>query len=605
MSASSAVSVRRGSMTIIDRSGSLAIAFSVVRACGMPWLIHGFLPTNSATSQCSKSPRTGVPSMRPLTQNSPVFSWASALERKRAPNAWSVAVEYVAAEVVPLAAAAVVDDRLAAVGVADRAEAGGDLADRGVPVDLLERAVGPPAQRVQHPLAAAVLVVVEPQRLLARVALRRGMGLVAADPLEVPPVGGRGAPRCRSCTRRGCTPSAAMAAHGRRDLDRVGHLGSLVEKDNADVAKIYCSCHGEGRRLAEHEAGRRRRAGREADAGRPSEQRRQRGDAPRAGPGPCRCTRAGRRRRPGDGGRSGRSRSKRSGSGNSTGSRLAPAIDTTTRSPAPTVAPASVDVTRGVAVDDRRRRLQAQRLLDRRLGAHRIGGDGRPHRRVVEHVPQQVEDHPLGRLDPAEHDDRGVGDRLLRAQPAGGAAAGTDGVPSSAIAAAPVESARRRRRCPTPTPRSPVPADEAARPRPGRGRRSRASRRRSPPPAVPPASVRRSAAAPSVVDEAGPPRGHERPEAARHRPLAELGDVRVAMAAVLGTVGREHARPDDACRREAGIVDGERHRIAQHLDGRRPPGDEPAADGRDPRHRRRRRAAGRGAGAGRSSGRRA
>ena len=34
-------------MTIIDRAGSLAIAFSVVRARGMPWLIHGFLPTKS------------------------------------------------------------------------------------------------------------------------------------------------------------------------------------------------------------------------------------------------------------------------------------------------------------------------------------------------------------------------------------------------------------------------------------------------------------------------------------------------------------------------------------------------------------------------------
>ena len=87
--------MRRGSITIIDRSGSLAIALSVVRACGIPWLIHGFLPTNSATSQCSNSPRTGVPSMWPLTSASPVFSWAMALDRKRAPNALSVAVEYV------------------------------------------------------------------------------------------------------------------------------------------------------------------------------------------------------------------------------------------------------------------------------------------------------------------------------------------------------------------------------------------------------------------------------------------------------------------------------------------------------------------------------
>ena len=82
-------------MTTIERAGSLAIALSVVRAWGMPWLSQGFLPTNSATSQCSNSPRTGVPSIRPLTSASPVFSWAMALERNLAPKALSVAVEYV------------------------------------------------------------------------------------------------------------------------------------------------------------------------------------------------------------------------------------------------------------------------------------------------------------------------------------------------------------------------------------------------------------------------------------------------------------------------------------------------------------------------------
>ena len=83
----SAVSVRRGSMTTIDRFGSRAISFSVVRACGMPCDCHGFLPTNRATSQCSKSPRIGVPNILPFTQISPVFSWASALLRYCPPNA--------------------------------------------------------------------------------------------------------------------------------------------------------------------------------------------------------------------------------------------------------------------------------------------------------------------------------------------------------------------------------------------------------------------------------------------------------------------------------------------------------------------------------------
>lgn len=86
-SASSAVSVRRGSSTIIDRAGSRASSFSVVRARARPWLCHGFLPTKTATSASSKSPRTCVPSIFPFTQNSPVFSWASAFDRKREPIA--------------------------------------------------------------------------------------------------------------------------------------------------------------------------------------------------------------------------------------------------------------------------------------------------------------------------------------------------------------------------------------------------------------------------------------------------------------------------------------------------------------------------------------
>ena len=114
-------------MTISDRPGSRAISFSVVRARGMPWLCHGFLPTKTATSACSKSARTIAPSIWSLTQNSPVFSWARALERNRPPTARSESIPVAAAQVVPLPAAAVVEDRLAAVGVPHRAEAGGHL----------------------------------------------------------------------------------------------------------------------------------------------------------------------------------------------------------------------------------------------------------------------------------------------------------------------------------------------------------------------------------------------------------------------------------------------------------------------------------------------
>ena len=89
-----------------------------------------------------------------------------------------------AAQVVALAAAAIVENRLAAVGVANRAQSRGDLGDGGVPVDRLEGPVGSLAQRMEDPLPAAVLVVVEAERLLARVAPGRRVRLVPADLLE-------------------------------------------------------------------------------------------------------------------------------------------------------------------------------------------------------------------------------------------------------------------------------------------------------------------------------------------------------------------------------------------------------------------------------------
>ena len=88
---------------------------------------------------------------------------------------------------VPLPAGAVVEDRLAAVAVDDATEPGGHLGDGRVPVDLLVRAVGPAAHRGGQAVPP-VLVVVEAQSLLAGVALRGGVGLVAPDPLEAAPV---------------------------------------------------------------------------------------------------------------------------------------------------------------------------------------------------------------------------------------------------------------------------------------------------------------------------------------------------------------------------------------------------------------------------------
>src|SRR5262249_12974716 len=89
-----------------------------------------------------------------------------------------------AAEVVSLPAAAVVQDRLAAVRVPHGPEPPGDLGHRGVPVDLLERAVRATAQRMEHALAPSVLIVMEAKGLLTGIALRAGMRLVAPDLLE-------------------------------------------------------------------------------------------------------------------------------------------------------------------------------------------------------------------------------------------------------------------------------------------------------------------------------------------------------------------------------------------------------------------------------------
>src|SRR5262249_18331427 len=99
-------------------------------------------------------------------------------------------------EMVPLAAAggwspgapaAVVEHRPPAVGVTDGCEARRNLADRRVPVDLLEAAVAAPAERFREPVGT-VLVVVEPERLLASVSLRGRMCVVAAHAHQAPPV---------------------------------------------------------------------------------------------------------------------------------------------------------------------------------------------------------------------------------------------------------------------------------------------------------------------------------------------------------------------------------------------------------------------------------
>ena len=138
-------------MTIIERCGSLAISRRTTRARGKLCDIHGFLPTNTATSACSNSPRVWPPYSCASTHASPVFSWASAFERcERRARAQRAAVG--AAEVVALAAAAVIEDPFAAVLVAHAVEAGGDLAIAVSQSICLEAAVRAPAQRRGQPV---------------------------------------------------------------------------------------------------------------------------------------------------------------------------------------------------------------------------------------------------------------------------------------------------------------------------------------------------------------------------------------------------------------------------------------------------------------------
>ena len=170
--------------------GSLAIALSVVRACGMPWLIHGFLPTKNATSQCSNSPRTALPNIGPLTQISPRLLLGDGAASGTRP---------------PKPCAARRRRRRRGGCPARRRRSRGSCRRRSVSRTAPRRSATSriavsqsissnvpsvaAAERVQHPLAATVLVVVEPQRLLARVPLRRRVVLVAPDPLERAPVG--------------------------------------------------------------------------------------------------------------------------------------------------------------------------------------------------------------------------------------------------------------------------------------------------------------------------------------------------------------------------------------------------------------------------------
>ena len=181
------MSVTTGSITIIDRSGSLEISRSTTRARGKLCDIQGFFPMNTETlgvleltAGVAAVERVLDPTLAGLLLGQGARAVAGA---ERAQEGAAVG----AAEVVALAAAAVVEDRLAPVLVADALEARGDLCDRGVPVDLFVAAVRPAPHR-RREAVGAVLVMVETHRLVAGVALGSGVRLVAADLVELAPV---------------------------------------------------------------------------------------------------------------------------------------------------------------------------------------------------------------------------------------------------------------------------------------------------------------------------------------------------------------------------------------------------------------------------------
>ena len=72
-----------------------------------------------------------------------------------------------------------------------------------------------------------------------------------------------------------------------------------------------------------------------------------------------------------------------------------------------------------VAVDDRGRRLEPQRLLHRRRQERRIVFDERALLGVCEEVQSGIRDHPFRRLDSAEEQDRGVRDDLVAGKATG------------------------------------------------------------------------------------------------------------------------------------------------------------------------------------------
>ena len=315
----------------------------------------------------------------------------------------------------------------------------------------------------------------------------------------------------------------------------------IVANLNQSVSEEISADDRQAGRLAEHQPGRRRRVGGQPHVGAP------------AAAACATATRASRRARsmpmhtcgPAANARCrrtfGRWRSKRSGSGNSAGSRLAPASETTTSVAGRDRRAGQLDVTRRVAVDDSGGRLDPQRLLDGRRHELRVGRRprrGRRRRRAGSHralrIMPSVVSMPPNMMTAALDTCSSPAER----RPVRGAARTASA--SSAIARAP--SAVGARPAPMPDTEATMSRYQASRRRDDTvrpGRRGRGSRRRRPRRAARPA---RPAARPARRGRR--PGGRPPPATKPVEALGDLarpvgGDVRVAVA---GVGGRRRAR---------------------------------------------------------------
>ena len=210
-------------------------------------------------------------------------------------------------------------------------------------------------------------------------------------------------------------------------------------------------------------------------------------------------------------------------------------------------------VARRVAVDDRRRRLQPQRLLHGVAQQRRVGPHCAQLGRVREQVVHGVGDHALRRLDAAEQDHAGVGDHARVVSPRASARAASTATShataqtrrmlSSSSAKAAWPSAVRAGPPRRPPPRRRCGRTSRARPpcRPGRdpasapSPRPRAARRRRGEARTPPPAGGTHQPVGLRLDELG--------EALPHLVEPERTGERPAVARVLGAVERSMLGP--------------------------------------------------------------